>query len=92
MHKNLKNALLTLAALSAVSAPLAGYAFAQSSTQSGQADAETNDGPDNSVKGSLNLPAEAAGSEVPDAQEQSQSNADPEKPDNSTENGPETND
>jgi len=85
MNKNTKNALLTLAALAAVSAPLAGYAFAQTTNSTAKSmtlaqaapatDAETNDGPDtqgSNVKGSLSLPNEVAGTEVPDTQEQSQ--------------------
>ncbi|TSA78600.1 PepSY domain-containing protein [Deinococcus detaillensis] len=44
-------------------------------TKPEMADTETNDGPDTqeaTIKGSIALPAEAAGAEVPDAQEQSQ--------------------
>ena len=73
MQKNLKTALLSLAAFGAVSAPIAGYAFAQGTQtqntqiQNGQAnDAETNDGPDTAVKGSISLPAEAPGTETAD--------------------------
>ncbi|GAA4018823.1 PepSY domain-containing protein [Deinococcus rubellus] len=85
MNKQTKNTVLTLAVFTALAAPLAGYAFAQTTSsttktstlaQAAQpADAETNDGPDtqdSSVKGSLSLPTEAAGIEVPDAQEQGQ--------------------
>ena len=73
MKKNLKATLLTLATLGAIAAPVAGYAFAQGTqtqNQTGQAnDAETNDGPDiqtPGVKGSITLPAEAAGTETAD--------------------------
>ncbi|AZI44868.1 peptidase (plasmid) [Deinococcus psychrotolerans] len=91
MNKPTKNALLSLTVLTALAAPLAGYAFAQTSSAPGvklmtlaqaaqptkpeMADTETNDGPDTqeaTIKGSIALPAEAAGAEVPDAQEQSQ--------------------
>lgn len=88
MNKNTKKALLSLTVFTALAAPLAGYAFAQTPSSTAKtmtlaqaaqpADAETNDGPDtqdSSVKGSLSLPAdtaEAAGTEVPDTQEQSQ--------------------
>ncbi|WP_420597290.1 PepSY domain-containing protein [Deinococcus sp.] len=75
MNKNIKTTLLSLAALGAVSAPIAGYAFAQGTqtqaqtgqNQTGQAtDAETNDGPESNVKGNITLPAEAAGTETAD--------------------------
>ena len=70
MNKHTKTALLSLAALGAVSAPIAGYAFAQGTqtpAQTGQAtDAETNDGPESNIKGSISLPTEAPGTETAD--------------------------
>lgn len=81
MRKNVKTVLLTLTALTAVGLPLAGHAFAQGQapstqtarTQSGQAgDAETSDDQGSAVRGSIQLPADPQGTEVPDAQEEAQ--------------------
>ncbi|BDP44623.1 hypothetical protein DAETH_45920 (plasmid) [Deinococcus aetherius] len=80
MRKNVKTVLLTLTALTAVGLPLAGHAFAQGKApsaqvaQGGQAsqDAETNDDQGGAVRGSIQLPADTQGTEVPDAQKEAQ--------------------
>lgn len=84
MQKNLKTTLLALATTAAVAVPLAGYAFAQTTpatqTQAqtntaqneGPEGTETNDAAEVKIQGSVALPTEAQGTEVPDAQEQAQ--------------------
>lgn len=80
MRKNVKTVLLTLTALTAVGLPLAGHAFAQGKAPSAQMaqggqtsqDAETNDDQGSAVRGSIQLPADPQGTEVPDAQEEAQ--------------------
>lgn len=81
MHKNTRNLLLTLTALSAVGLPLAGHALAQGKVTSGSVaqsrnrtdqDTETQDDQGGGVRGSIQLPAEAQGTEVPDNQEDAQ--------------------
>lgn len=87
MNKNTRTVLLALATSAAVAAPLAGYAFAQTTpaarTTVAQAQTGTqNEGAEGSeqneqnetpaYKGSIQLPAEQTGTEVPDAQEEAQ--------------------
>lgn len=82
MQKNLKPVLLILAT-AAISLPLAGYAFAQTApvaqqaqTQTEQAEGpegtEAGEAPEVRIQGSVALPGEAQGTEVPDAQEEAQ--------------------
>lgn len=76
MNQKLKSTLLALALTGVVAVPLAGYAFAQSAPAQAQSqsdnDVETNDDQASAVKGSIQLPAEQSGVEVPDAQEEAQ--------------------
>jgi uncharacterized membrane protein YkoI len=82
MNKNTRTVLLALATSAAVAVPLAGYAFAQNApaarttlaqTQTGQnPDTEAGEAPEMTLKGSVQLPAEQPGTEVPDAQEDAQ--------------------
>lgn len=74
MNQKLKSTLLALALTGVVAVPLAGYAFAQSAPAQSQSDndVETNDDQATAVKGSIQLPAEQSGVEVPDAQEEAQ--------------------
>ena len=87
MRTNLRTVLLALATAAAVAVPLAGYAFAQTESPAqtmnqsqGQKEgpegtevaegSEANDTP--AYTGSIQLPADKNGAEVPDAQEQAQ--------------------
>lgn len=84
MNKNTRTVLLALATSAAVAVPLAGYAFAQTTpaarTTVAQAQTGTqNEGAEGSeqnetpaYRGSIQLPAEQSGTEVPDAQEEAQ--------------------
>ena len=87
MNKNTRTVLLALATSAAVAVPLAGYAFAQNTpavrttvaqtqtaqTQNGQnTDTEADETPETTIKGSIQVPTEQAGTEVPDAQEEAQ--------------------
>ncbi|MFC3832910.1 MULTISPECIES: PepSY domain-containing protein [Deinococcus] len=88
MTKNLRTVLLALATSAAVAVPLAGYAFAQTSAGPAQTMNQTQaqkEGPEGTeaaegteaneapaYTGSIQLPADKGGAEVPDAQEQAQ--------------------
>lgn len=81
MTKNVKMVLLALATTAAVAVPLAGYAFAQTTPAAPtttQSQNEQNEGPEGTepnevkIQGSIQLPAEQPGAEVPDAQEDAQ--------------------
>ncbi|ABF44218.1 PepSY domain-containing protein [Deinococcus geothermalis] len=84
MNKNTRTLLLALATSAAVAVPLVGYAFAQGTpavrTAVTQAQTGTqNEGPEGSeqnespaYRGSIQLPAEQPGAEMPDAQEEAQ--------------------
>ncbi|GAA5533002.1 PepSY domain-containing protein [Deinococcus aluminii] len=86
MNKKTRTILLALATTAAVGVPLVGYAFAQTTpAQSGAAqtrtaqgqnpqdnDTETQDDQTPAYQGSIQLPAEQQGTELPEAQEEAQ--------------------
>lgn len=84
MNKNTRTVLLALATSAAVAVPLAGYAFAQNTPAARTTVAQTQTGTQNegaegseqnetpAYRGSIQLPAEQPGTEVPDAQEEAQ--------------------
>ncbi|MEW6420782.1 MAG: PepSY domain-containing protein [Deinococcota bacterium] len=75
MNKNTRHLLFALA-ITAAGVPLAGYAFAQTapaqSHNTQDNDTETQDDHTPAYKGSIQLPAEQRGMELPDTQEEAQ--------------------